>query len=145
MLPIRKLSRQPGRKRIIPDMMQKRLLYLILFAVLLSVEVLIALFVHDSFVRPYAGDVLVVAAVYFFIRIFIPEKYPWLPAAVFAFALLVELSQGLHLAERLGITNPVLRTALGSVYDVRDIACYGIGCIFLAVHEWAYRRKTVHQ
>ena len=125
--------------------MRKRLLYLILFGVLLSVEVLIALFVHDSFIRPYAGDALVVAAVYFFVRIFIPEKYPWLPAAVFAFALLVEISQGLRLTERLGITNPVLRTMLGSVCDVRDIACYGIGCVFLAVYEWAYRRKAVHR
>ena len=122
-------------------MTRKRLLYLFLFGVLLSVEVLIALFVHDGFVRPYAGDVLVVAVVYLFVRIIIPEKYPWLPAAVFAFALLVELSQGLHLVERLGITNPVLRIVLGSVYDVRDIMCYGVGCILLAVYEWAHRRK----
>ena len=124
-------------------MMRKRLLYLVLFAVLFSVEALIALFVHDSFVRPYIGDVLAVIVVYLFIRIFIPEKYPWLPAAVFAFALLVELSQGLHLVERFGITNPVLKTVLGSVYDARDMMCYGIGCIFLAVYERAYRRKTV--
>ena len=124
-------------------MTRKRLLHLVLFGLLLSVEVLIALFVHDGFVRPYAGDVLVVAVVYFFVRIFIPEKYPWLPAAVFAFALLVELSQGLHLVERLGITNPVLRTILGSVYDVRDIMCYGVGCMFLAAYERARRRKTV--
>ena len=126
-------------------MTRKRLLHLVLFGVLLSVEVLIALFVHDSFIRPYAGDVLVVAVVYFFVRIFIPEKYPWLPAAVFVFALLVELSQGLHLVEQLGITNPVFRTVLGSVYDVRDIVCYGIGCVFLAVYEWAHQRKMVHR
>ena len=126
-------------------MTRKRLLHLVLFGVLLSAEVLIALFVHDGFVRPYAGDILVVAVVYFFVRIFIPEKYPWLPAAVFAFALLVELSQGFHLVERLGITNPVLRIVLGSVYDVRDIMCYGVGCILLAAYERAYRRKTVHR
>ena len=126
-------------------MIWKRLWPLVLFGVLLSVEVLIALFVHDGLVRPYAGDVLAVAVVYFFIRIFIPEKYPWLPAAVFAFALLVELSQGLHLVDRLGLTNPVLRTVLGSVYDVRDIVCYGIGCAFLALYEWAHRRKKVRR
>ena len=126
-------------------MTRKRLLHLVLFGVLLSVEALIALFVHDGFVRPYAGDILVVAVVYFFVRIFIPENRPWLPAAVFVFALLVELSQGFHLVERLGITNPVLRTVLGSVCDVRDIACYGVGCILLAVYERAYLRKTVHR
>lgn len=124
-------------------MTRKRLFHLVLFGVLLSVEVLIALFVHDGLVRPYAGDVLAVAVVYFFVRIFIPEKYPWLPAAVFAFALLVELSQGLHLVERLGITNSVLRIVLGSVYDVKDIMCYGVGCILLVAYELARRRKTV--
>ena len=116
--------------------MRKRLRNLLLFAALLSAEVLIALLVHDRFVRPYVGDVLVVAVLYFFLRIFIPEKYPWLPAAVFAFALLAELSQGLHLIDRLAITNPVLRTALGSVYDPKDIVCYCAGCILLAVYEW---------
>ncbi len=37
---------------------QKRLAYLLAFVLLLVVEVCIALFVHDAFVRPYVGDVL---------------------------------------------------------------------------------------
>ena len=74
-------------------MIRKRLLNLALFLTMLVTEVLIALFIHDSFIRPYVGDVLVVAVVYFFLRIFIPEKYPWLPAAVFVFAAAVEFSQ----------------------------------------------------
>lgn len=115
--------------------MRKRLLHLVLFLLLLSIEALIALFVHDSFVRPYMGDVLAVAVVYFFLRILIPEKFPWLPAAVFVFAVLVEFSQYLCLAGRLGITNPVLRILLGSVYDSKDIVCYGVGCILLAGYE----------
>lgn len=113
---------------------------LLLFFILLSIEVLIALFIHDSFIRPYFGDILVVAVVYFFLRVFIPEKNPWLPAAVFAFAVAIEFTQYLRLAERLGITNPILRTILGSVYDTTDILCYGIGCILLAVYERVCRK-----
>ena len=48
---------------------------------LLVIEVLIALFVHDSFVRPYLGDVLAVIFVYFLGRVFFPEKPAFLPKA----------------------------------------------------------------
>lgn len=126
-------------------MMRERLLNLAAFLALLLIEALIALFVHDGFIRPYAGDVLVVAVIYFFLRIFIPEKYPWLPAAVFAFAVTVECLQYFQLTERLGITNPVLRTALGAVYDTKDIVCYGVGCIFLAAYERGRRRKKARR
>ncbi len=122
-------------------MVRKRLFNLSLFSILLIIEVLIALFVHDRFIRPYLGDVLVVAVIYFFLRIFIPEKYPWLPAAVFAFAVAAELSQYLCLADRLGITNPILRIVLGSVYDTKDIVCYAIGCTLLAAYEWVGRKR----
>ena len=122
-------------------MMRKRLLNLALFLILLGIEVLIALFIRDRFIRPYVGDVLVVAVVYFFLRIFVPEKYPWLPAVVFAFAAAVEFSQHLGLAGKLGVTNPVLRVALGSVYDTMDIVCYGVGCAFLGAYEWVRRKR----
>ena len=122
-------------------MRQKRLLNFALFLTLLNIEVLIALFVHDNFIRPYVGDMLVVVVVYFFLRVFVPEKYPWLPAAVFAFAVAVEFSQYFCLTDRFEITNPILRTILGSVYDLTDILCYGVGCAFLGVYEWIHRSR----
>ena len=54
--------------------MNKRVFYLLATIVLIAVEVLIALFVHDNFVRPYIGDVIVVVVIYCFVRIFVPEK-----------------------------------------------------------------------
>ena len=71
----------------------KRLCYVITTLVLLVIEVLIALFVHDNFVRPYIGDVLVVIAIYAFVRIFIPEKCRLLPLWIFVFAVFVEVLQ----------------------------------------------------
>ena len=50
--------------------MNKRTAYGIATFILLTIEVLIALFVHDAFVRPYIGDVLVVVVIYTFVRIF---------------------------------------------------------------------------
>ena len=43
--------------------MKKRIFYIISFLVIFCIEVLIALYVRDNFVRPYIGDVLVVVLV----------------------------------------------------------------------------------
>ncbi|MDE6031460.1 MAG: DUF2809 domain-containing protein, partial [Oscillospiraceae bacterium] len=56
------------------DTTRKRLLYAAVFAVLFGVEVVIALFVHDRFVRPYLGDVLAVVTVYCGARIIFVNK-----------------------------------------------------------------------
>lgn len=52
---------------------RRRIHYAIAFLILLTIEVLIALFVHDVFIRPYFGDVLVVIVLYMAVRIVIPE------------------------------------------------------------------------
>ena len=124
-------------------MPQKRFFNFILFMIFLVIEVLIALYVHDDFVRPYLGDVLVVVVLYFFVRIWIPEKYRWLSGAIFVFAAAVEVLQYFHLVEILGVENNVfLRTILGSTFDFKDIVCYGVGCLLLGFCEWiGYKRK----
>ena len=78
----------------------KRIEYAIATVILLLIEVLIAIYVHDAFVRPYVGDVLVV--LYTFIRIFVPERCKLLPLYVFIFAALVEALQMFHVVEALG-------------------------------------------
>lgn len=111
-----------------------RFLYGGAFLVLLIVEVLIALFVHDSIVRPYVGDVLVVIVVYCFVRIFIPEKWRLMPFYVFLFAACVEVLQYFDLVTLLGLSGSRLaRVVLGSVFDWKDLACYAAGCLLLAV------------
>ena len=63
----------------------KRVFYLIVFILFMVVETLIALYVHDDFIRPYIGDIIVVMVLYSFVRIFIPEKYRLLPLYIFIF------------------------------------------------------------
>lgn len=101
---------------------------------LTAVEVLIALFVNDSFVRPYLGDVIVVWVVFCFAQIFLCRKCsPYITAAgVFIFACLVELLQGINITELLGVGNiPFFRTLIGTHFDVKDIFCYGAGTAVL--------------
>ena len=116
--------------------MKKRLFYLAVTAVLLLIEVLIALFVHDRFVRPYVGDMLVVVVIYTFVRIFMPEGWSLLPFAIFIFAVLVEILQWFHIVEILGLSDSRFFSVLiGGVFDWKDILCYGLGCAFLAIMQ----------
>ena len=82
--------------------MKKRIFYIISFLVIFCIEVLIALYVRDNFVRPYIGDVLVVVLVYSFVRIFLPTGIPRMPFYVFLFACFIEVMQYFQLVETLG-------------------------------------------
>ncbi len=112
--------------------------FFVTFITLLFVEVLIALFVHDKFVRPYIGDVLVVAVVYCAVRVVIPKKLKYLSIYVFFFATFIELIQLIDI----GIdNNPFLSILLGSTFDLVDILCYGVGAIVLLVFDLIYFRE----
>ncbi len=111
-----------------------RLFYLVATIVLLMTEIWIALYVHDDFIRPYIGDLLVVIVIYCFVRIWIPEGRRLLPLYIFLFATAVEVLQYFDLVTILGLEhNRFFRILLGSVFDLKDILCYGVGCILLGL------------
>ena len=115
---------------------RKRMIYAIITLVLLVTEVLIALFVHDNFIRPYIGDVLVVIVLYTCVRIVIPEKGRLLPLYIFLFAALVEGLQYFRIVEVLGLQdNRFFSVLMGTVFDWKDILCYGMGCVLLGLYE----------
>lgn len=114
---------------------KKRIMYAAAFVLLVAVEVLIGMFVHDDFVRPYIGDVLVVIVLYCIVRVFVPEKFRFLPAAIFIFSAGVELLQGFDIADKLGIQSQLVRTIIGTVCDPKDILCYAAGCFLLGIWE----------
>lgn len=123
--------------------MNKRLKYIIITLILLVIEVLIALFVHDNFIRPYVGDILVVILLYTFVRSFIPDKWPLLPLYIFVFAAGVEVLQYFRIVKLLGLEdNRFFSVLIGSVFDVKDIVCYGVGCVLLGIYEWMRGRKS---
>lgn len=116
--------------------MKKRLIYLSVTILILIIEVMIALFVHDKFVRPYIGDVLVTILICAFLRIFISKGVKPLPLYVFIFALGVEVLQYLRIVELLGFSdNRFLSILIGSVFDVKDVVCYGVGCVLFFFGE----------
>ena len=97
----------------------------------------IALFVHDNFVRPYVGDVLVVILIHCALRVVFPGRPRLLPAYAFLFACLVEFTQHIHLLDLLGLAHITwLRIVIGGTFDWADNACYGVGCAIVGALEW---------
>lgn len=124
---------------------QKRIKYLFAFLIFLLIEVLIALFVHDDFIRPYIGDMLVVVVIYCFAKIFLPKAKMWLPVAIFIFAALVEALQYFNIVELLGVEdNTFLSTLIGATFDVKDIICYLVGGVCLCLFEIIQDLKIKH-
>lgn len=121
--------------------LKKRLLFLAAFIFLFIVEVLIALYVHDNFVRPYVGDMIVTVLVWSFARIVFPQKFRLMSLYVMIFATLIEVGQYFNYVDVLGITNPVLVTMMGTSFAWADIACYAVGCVVAAVSDYFLFRK----
>jgi len=115
--------------------------YFLLFVFLLAIEVFIGFYVHDSFVRPYVGDFLVVILLYTLFRSLV--KLDVLPAAIFVliFAIAVETAQYFNLVEHLGLnSNKLARIVIGNSFEWSDILAYAAGIIITLLFE---RRKRV--
>ena len=111
-------------------MRNRRIVYLLIFCGLLAVEVCIALFVNDTFIRPYVGDMLVTVLLCCLCRVIVSNKVRLLPLYVFIFAACVEVSQYFDLVALLGLAdNRILSIALGRTFSWMDIVCYGVGCV----------------
>lgn len=89
-----------------------------LTVLMLLIEVLIAMYVCDDFIRPYFGDFLVVILMYCFLRSFADLEVRLTAMAVLLFSYLIEILQYLNFVERLGLGNS-------------EIACILIGTSFV--------------
>ncbi len=119
--------------------------YFALAAVLFNVEVLIANFVHDSIIRPYGGDFLVVILVYCAIKSFIKSDL-WVTAiSVLILSFAVEIGQYYHLIYKLGWENSAIaRNLLGTTYRWEDLLAYTLGMVLVVMVEtWLAGLKQV--
>ena len=119
---------------------KSRTTYAVAFGVLLFIEIIIALFVHDAFVRPYIGDVLVTVLLCCLCRIIIPKGVSALPIYVFVFAALVELAQYVNVVKLLRLeNNAFFSTIIGTTFSFVDILCYAAGCLaFWVAEKWLF-------
>jgi len=110
--------------------------YFIIALLLFITEVLIGVYMHDAFIRPYGGDVLIGILIYCFVKSFanIPVKHTIL--AVLVFCYLIETLQYFHFVNLVGLQNSRLACiVLGTSFSWGDMVCYTVGMSFVMVLE----------
>jgi hypothetical protein len=118
--------------------------YFVLAILIFVIEVLIALFVRDRFVRPYLGDVLVVILIYCFVQSFFNLPVFVLAILVLAFAFTIEFLQYLNIVEKLGLEkSKIASTVMGTSFAWIDMLAYMAGIIIVLVVEKYLLKKNM--
>ena len=111
-----------------------RIIYAVMFGVLMLTEIYIAAFVTQVFVRSYLGDVFITLLICCFFAAVIPKKIPFLSLFVFIFSVMVEISQYFDLVKLLGLENcKIISVWFGRSFSYYDIVCYAAGCALFFV------------
>lgn len=119
-----------------------RSIYAIAAFVILAIEIIIALFVNDAFIRPYFGDVLVPVLICCTVRAIVLQKVKLLPLWVFLFAVAVELAQLINIVNLLGLSSiEFFRIIIGSTFSFADILCYACGCLMFFTVEYSIIKR----
>ena len=138
-----------SKKSYFPIKMKKlnrnsRLNYFLGFVVLLIIEILIAKFVRDDFIRPYGGDFLVVILIYCFLMAIsdISVLKGLLIVLIFAFA--IEFFQIINIVKVMQYQPPEpVMIILGSSFSVWDLLAYSLGIIFTAGMEYYFSSAVI--
>lgn len=110
--------------------------YFISTIILLCIEVFIAEYMHDAFIRPYGGDFLVVIMIYCFVKSFLNAPVFSTAYAVLIFAYVVELSQYFHLVRVIGLErSKIALLFFGDHFSVTDLLAYTLGIIVVIFTE----------
>ena len=113
--------------------------YFLVSLLLFIVEILIAIFVRDAFIRPYFGDFLVVILIYCFLKGFLEIPVLVLASLVLLFSYLVEVLQLLNFISFIGLQDSeLIRIVLGTGFAWWDILAYTLGALFIVAVESKY-------
>jgi hypothetical protein len=116
--------------------------YLLFAIIIFVVEVLIALYVRDSIVRPYVGDYLVVIMIYCFVKAFIKASPLKVAIGVLLFSYLIEFLQYFNFLEAIGLEkNKIAKIVLGHGFEWIDLFAYTLGIGTVLLVEWRSNRK----
>ncbi len=111
-------------------------LYFILTLLIFAIEILIAIYLHDGFIRPYVGDFLVVILIYCFVRSFVQAPMIQVALAVLVFSYLVETLQYFQVVKLLGLEHSrIANIVIGNYFTWTDILSYTLGIGFTILVE----------
>ena len=126
--------------------------YTFWFIVLLGIEIAIARYAHDDFVRPFVGDLLVIVLLYCLLTAFCALSSSSSNSLgiikrvmmVVIIAFVVEFLQLWHITTYLGLSKyPLLQIVLGNTFDPKDLLAYSLGgvCVLGIEGALGYRSK----
>ncbi len=110
--------------------------YFILAVALFLTEVAIELYVHDNFVRPYIGDLLVVILLYCMVKSILNTPVLITAISVLIFSYLIETLQYLNITKMMGLENSyTAKILLGNYFAWGDILAYTAGILIVLIFE----------
>lgn len=116
---------------------------LLLFLLFFLIELVIALYINDAFIRPFGGDILVIPLLYYFIKSVIETSTNRLIIAVVLFAFVIEFSQYFELIKVLGLERSHFwQMIIGTSYHWLDLVCYVAGGILTFFMEKMIKKPS---
>ena len=110
----------------------------ILFLFLLIIEVIIALYVTQHFIRHTLGDYLCVIMLFHFIKSFVKIKSIYIAITVLLAAYTIEILQLTAILDYLKIEDTsFIRIIFGSTFSVSDLIAYTLGVVTVLIIEKA--------
>lgn len=120
--------------------------YFLLAIALFIIEVLIALYMNDTIIRPFGGDFLVVILIYAFVKSFITTPPVRMAIYVLLFAYTIEVSQYFHLVDVIGLGNSRLaRVVMGDYFAWGDMLAYTLGIVLVLIVEQARIKRMINK
>jgi len=111
--------------------------YALASILLFAVELTIALYVHDQWVRPFLGDVLVVILLYCGLQTVFLRPPQQMALACLLIACTIETLQAFDFAAYLGANRyPWLSVVLGRTFSPSDYVAYLAGYLCLRQINW---------
>lgn len=119
-------------------MKKLKIKYLIISIILLIVELLIAIFVNDNFIRPIFGDYLAVILLYCILATFLKLSKSKIAILALLISYFIEGLQFIHILQLLNLEQyTLLKIIFGTSFSWTDMLAYTMGILtILLIHNF---------
>jgi len=108
----------------------------------LAIEVAIAVFISNGFIRSTFGDFLVVMLIYCFVKTIFNGNPLKVAICVLIFAFLIEFLQLIQILKSLNLEqNKIIATVLGNTFQISDLVSYSLGTITIVILENRFKKN----
>jgi len=112
--------------------------YLIIACAILIIEIIIALFVNDQFIRPIFGDYLASILVFYLLATFLKTDLNKIAILSLLISYTIEFLQYIHILELLHLDKiKILNIILGNSFSWTDMLAYLLGIMTVVlIHNY---------